>query len=66
VAKVEIHLWWRQLELRPKQWLRENTGTNVVPDHVAEAVRAAGGELTAGTLTPREWDFIVTQSEFVD
>jgi hypothetical protein len=63
---VEIHLWWLELELRAKQWFRENTGAQAVPDSVAEAVAAAGGSLSGGTLTQREWDFIVTQSEFVD
>ncbi len=63
---MEIHLWWINMELPAKQWLRENTGSDSVPDFVADAVAAAGGSLTGGTLTQREWDFIVTQSEFVD
>ena len=63
---MEIHLWWIKMELPAKQWLRENTGAETMPAHVAAAVEAAGGSLTGGTLTPREWDFIVTQSEFVD
>lgn len=63
---MEIHLWWLELELRAKQWFRENTGATEVPESVAEAVAVAGGSLSDGTLTQREWDFIVTQSEFVD
>lgn len=63
---MEIHLWWRELDLPAKQWLRENTEAGEVPGHVATAVEAAGGSLSDGTLTQREWDFIVTQSEFVD
>ncbi|WP_038465591.1 hypothetical protein [Arthrobacter sp. PAMC 25486] len=63
---MEIHLWWINMELPAKQWLRENTEAAAVPDHVAVAVEAAGGALSDGTLTQREWDFIVTQSEFVD
>lgn len=63
---MEIHLWWINMELPAKQWLRENTEAEAVPGPVAAAVEAAGGSLTDGTLTQREWDFIVTQSEFVD
>ncbi|MFQ4148745.1 hypothetical protein AAGW05_08625 [Arthrobacter sp. LAPM80] len=63
---MEIHLWWRELDLPAKQWLRENTEASEVPGHVLTAVEAAGGSLTGGSLTQREWDFIVTQSEFVD
>lgn len=63
---MEIHVWWLALELRAKEWLRENTGAAVVPADVVAAVEAAGGAMTDGTLTRREWDFIVTQSEFVD
>ena len=63
---MEIHLWWLELDLPAKQWLRENLGTGAVPGHVLAAVAAAGGEVAGGTLTAREWDFIATQSEFVD
>lgn len=63
---MEIHLGWIKMELPAKQWLRENAGAQAVPDHVAVAVAADGGALSKGTLTQREWDFIVTESEFVD
>ncbi|WP_104111113.1 MULTISPECIES: hypothetical protein [unclassified Arthrobacter] len=63
---MEIHLWWLEIELPAKQWLRENTGAGAVPSHVVAAVETAGGAMTNGTLTEREWEFIVTQSEFVD
>lgn len=63
---MEIHRWWLELELPAKQWFRENNGAAEVPGPVADAVAAAGGSLSEGTLTLREWDFIVTQSEFVD
>lgn len=66
VAKVEIHLWWLELDLPAKEWLRENLEAESVPEHVLAAVTAAGGEVVAGTLTKREWNFIETQSEFVD
>ncbi|ALE07433.1 hypothetical protein AL755_21355 [Arthrobacter sp. ERGS1:01] len=63
---MEIHLWWLELDMGAKEWLRENADADVLPDHVAAAVLAAGGEMANGTLTRREWDFIETQSEFVD
>ncbi|MEV8145927.1 hypothetical protein [Specibacter sp. NPDC078709] len=63
---MEIHLWWLETELPAKQWLRENTGADQVPSHVVAAVEKAGGTMTNGSLTDREWEFIVTQSEFVD
>ena len=66
VAKVEIHLWWLALDLPAKQWLRENLRAEALPAHVLSAVQAAGGEVSAGTLTMGDWNFIETQSEFVD
>lgn len=63
---MEIHLWWLELDLPAKQWLRENVGADAVPEPVLAAVVAAGGEVVGGLLTAREWDFITTQSEFVD
>jgi len=66
VPEVEIHLWWLEMDLAAKEWLRENLEAETVPEHVLAAVRAAGGEVVGGTLTPREWAFIETQSEFVD
>ena len=63
---MEIHLWWLALDLPAKQWLRENVGAAVVPEDVLTAVTAVGGDVAAGTLTPGEWNFIETQSEFVD
>ncbi|NVM96487.1 hypothetical protein [Arthrobacter wenxiniae] len=63
---MEIHLWWLELDLPAKEWLRENLEAEAVPEHVLAAVRAAGGEVANGTLTGREWNFIETQSEFVD
>jgi hypothetical protein len=63
---MEIHLWWLELDLPAKEWLRENIEAESVPDHVLAAVRSAGGDVVNGTLTQREWNFVETQSEFVD
>nr|WP_256127951.1 hypothetical protein [Arthrobacter sp. SDTb3-6] len=59
-------MWWLELDLPAKEWLRENLEAETVPEHVLAAVKAAGGEVAAGSLTPAEWKFIETQSEFVD
>ncbi|WP_125612727.1 hypothetical protein [Specibacter cremeus] len=63
---MEIHLWWLEMDLAAKEWLRENLGAASLPDHVLAAVTASGGVVVDGTLTTREWEFIETQSEFVD
>lgn len=63
---MEIHLWWLELDLGAKEWLRENHDAATLPEHVLNAVVKSGGDVVNGTLTRREWDFIETQSEFVD
>ncbi len=54
------------MDLLAKEWLRENLRAELMPDHVLAAVKSAGGGVVNGTLTRGEWDFIETQSEFVD
>ncbi|MGO4384007.1 hypothetical protein AB4Y80_07240 [Specibacter sp. RAF43] len=63
---MEIHLWWLELDLAAKEWLRENLEAETLPEPVLAAVVASGGDVVNGTLTVREWNFIETQSEFVD
>ncbi len=63
---MEIERWWPEMDLPAKEWLRENLRTEPIPDHVLAAVKSAGGAVVNGALTRGEWDFIETQSEFVD
>jgi hypothetical protein len=66
---VERHIeqWWVDLETGHKEWFRENLRADVVEPDVALAVYEAGGpDLKEKTLDPKDWDFIETQSEFVD
>jgi hypothetical protein len=63
VAAVEIYMWWLDLDLASKEWLRENLRTIELPETVKRGIFDAGG---AGSLTDADWDFIETQSEFVD
>lgn len=66
-------MWWLDLDLASKEWLRENLRTIELPEAVRQGIAAAGGprpaESSAGgtsVLTAADWDFIETQSEFVD
>ncbi len=62
-------MWWLDLELASKEWLRENLRATEVPPFVLNHIAAAGGPgpgAAAEVLTPADWDFIETQSEFVD
>ena len=66
---MEIHMWWLDLDLRSKEWLRENLRAAELPPSVMEAIAQAGGPHTGthqAVLTEADWDFIETQSEFVD
>ena len=65
-------MWWLDLDLASKEWLRENLRTIELPEAVQRGIADAGGpspaESSAGgtVLTAADWDFIETQSEFVD
>lgn len=62
-------MWWLDLELASKEWLRENLRASEIPPSVQKDIAAAGGpasDAAAGGLTSADWDFIETQSEFVD
>jgi hypothetical protein len=66
---LEIYMWWLDLDLDSKEWLRENLRAGELPQPVMQAIADAGGpspDVLAGRLTDADWDFIETQSEFVD
>ena len=66
---MQIHLWWLDLDLRSKEWLRENLRAGEIPQFVLQAIAEAGGphpDSPQAVLTDADWDFIETQSEFVD
>ena len=66
-------MWWLDLDLPSKEWLRENLRTIELPEAVLRGIADAGGPRPAESsaaaialLTAADWDFIETQSEFVD
>ncbi|WP_426975253.1 hypothetical protein ACQCSU_10840 [Pseudarthrobacter sp. O4] len=66
---MEIFMWWLDLDLASKEWLRENLRAAEVPLPVLQGIAEAGGphpDNVAAVLTAADWDFIETQSEFVD
>jgi hypothetical protein len=66
---VERHIeqWWADLETDHKEWFRENLRAEEIDTDVALAVYEAGGpDLKEKSLHEKDWDFIETQSEFVD
>ena len=69
---MEIYMWWLDLDLASKEWLRENLRTAELPEAVMRGIANAGGPRPnepapgAAVLTAADWDFIETQSEFVD
>ena len=69
MTAVEIFMWWLDLDLACKEWLRENLRATELPVDVRQSIAAAGGpgpNDVAVVLTDADWDFIETQSEFVD
>ncbi|MDI2022155.1 hypothetical protein PJL18_02685 [Paenarthrobacter nicotinovorans] len=66
---VEIYMWWLDLHMDSKEWLRENLRVEELPLQVLQHIAEAGGphpDKVSGVLTTADWDFIETQSEFVD
>ncbi len=62
-------MWWLDLDLASKEWLRENLRAAEMPLPVLKGIAEAGGphsDKAAVVLTAADWDFIETQSEFVD
>ncbi|MGO4586009.1 hypothetical protein AB4Z38_19330 [Arthrobacter sp. 2RAF6] len=66
---MEIFMWWLDIDLKSKEWLRENLRATELPEEVLQRIADVGGlrlEELAGGLSDADWDFIETQSEFVD
>ncbi|PTT64275.1 hypothetical protein [Arthrobacter sp. HMWF013] len=66
---MEIFMWWLDLNLDSKEWLRENLRADELPLPVLQGIAEAGGPhpgTPVSVLTEADWDFIETQSEFVD
>ncbi|WP_019971272.1 hypothetical protein [Mycobacterium sp. 141] len=66
---MEIYRWWLNLPLDSKEWLRENLRAKELPPQVVQHIAEAGGpgpDKASDVLTAADWDFIETQSEFVD
>jgi hypothetical protein len=62
-------MWWLDLDLDSKEWLRENLRADELPLVVLQGIAVAGGpnpDTAIGVLNDADWDFIETQSEFVD
>jgi len=69
VTGMEIYMWWLDLDLQTKEWLRENLRAAELPLPVLQGIAEAGGphpDTPVAVLTEADWDFIETQSEFVD
>jgi hypothetical protein len=68
-AAVEIFMWWLDLDLASKEWLRGNLRAQELPLPVLQGIAEAGGphpDKATGVLSAADWDFVETQSEFVD
>ncbi|GAA1787919.1 hypothetical protein GCM10009712_39230 [Pseudarthrobacter sulfonivorans] len=66
---MEIYMWWLDVNLDTKEWLRENLRAEELPLHVLQGIAEAGGPhpgTAVAVLAEADWDFIETQSEFVD
>lgn len=66
MEKILIERWWPHLEIGAKEWLRENLRAEEIPEKVLTRIAEAGGPVEEPVISPRDWDFIETQSEFVD
>jgi hypothetical protein len=66
VEKIMIERWWPHLEIHAKEWLRENLRAEQIPEKVQTRVAEAGGPVEEPILSENDWEFIETQSEFVD
>lgn len=66
-----IETWWPRVPTSAKEWLRSNLYNNALPDDVVSGIRKAGGPAAdqggaAPLLDKQDWQFVETQSEFVD
>lgn len=63
---IRIERWWPYLDITAKEWLRENLRDEGIPPKVQTRIAEAGGPVMDPILNNQDWDFIETQSEFVD
>lgn len=67
MAEKSIEQWWPELHTATKQWFREHQRAEAIdPDVALEVYDAGGPDLKEQELSRQDWDFIETQSEFVD
>ncbi len=66
MEQIRIQKWWPHLDVDAKQWLRENVRAAVIPAKVQNRIAEAGGPIDDPLLSDDDWDFVTTQSEFVD
>ena len=67
MVEKSIEQWWPELHTATKQWFRANYGAEEIdPDAALDVYDAGGPDLKEQSLSRRDWDFIETQSEFVD
>jgi hypothetical protein len=66
VERHRIEKWWPQMSIKAKEWLRENQGSIDIPEPIQTEIGAVGGPPGSAALVEDDWDFIRTQSEFVD
>ena len=67
---MQIYMWWLDLDLKSKEWLQGTPPCRGAFRSLScrESQKPGGPhpETPQSVLTDAEWDFIETQSEFVD
>ena len=61
---MQIYMWWLDLDLKSKEWLRENLRAEDFSALCCAGNRRAGGphpDTPQSILTEAEWDFIETR-----
>lgn len=66
VQEILIERWWVHLDVHAKQWLREHLRAEDIPDRIVTLIAEAGGNVEEPVLSEQDWQFVETQSEFVD
>lgn len=55
--ETNIDQWWPKLKPATRAWLMDNNG-DAMPDEVVTEITAAGGVLTAASLSDEDMDWI--------